>query len=128
MECQPIMHNKNLALSGFFTLSLLLSGASACLAASQPDSALKPLVDAAIRPLMQQQDIAGMAVAITLKGQPHYFNYGLASKEGKKAVDADTLFEVGSVSKLFTATLGAYAQASGKLSLNDPASRYLPAL
>lgn len=128
MECQPIMHNKNLALSGFFTISLLLSGASTCLAASQPDSALKPLVDAAIRPLMQQQDIAGMAVAITLKGQPHYFNYGLASKEGKKAVDADTLFEVGSVSKLFTATLGAYAQASGKLSLNDPASRYLPAL
>ncbi|OLF52966.1 class C beta-lactamase [Pseudomonas chlororaphis] len=122
------MHKKNLALSGFFTLSLLLCGASTCLAASQPDSPLKPLVDAAIRPLMQQQNIAGMAVAITVKGQPHYFNYGLASREEKKAVDADTLFEIGSVSKTLTATLAAYAQASGKLALDAPASRYLPAL
>jgi beta-lactamase class C len=128
MECQSIMHNKNLAISGFFAASLLLSGTSACLAASQPDSPLKPLVDAAIRPLMQQQDIAGMAVAITIKGQPHYFNYGLAVKEQQKPVTADTLFEVGSVSKLFTATLGAYAQASGKLSFDEPASHYLPAL
>ncbi|MGE7955409.1 class C beta-lactamase [Pseudomonas sp. NPDC089530] len=122
------MHNKNLTLPGFITASLLIFTATNSLAASQPDSTLKPLVDAAIRPLMQQQDIAGMAVAITLKGQPHYFNYGLASKEEQKAVDQDTLFEIGSVSKTFTATLAAYAQASGKLSLDAPASRYLPAL
>lgn len=128
MECLPIMHNKNLALPGFIAASLLAFGAGDCLAAAPRDSALKPLVDAAIRPLMQQQGIAGMAVAITVKGQPHYFNYGLASREEKKAVDQDTLFEIGSVSKTFTATLAAYAQASGKLSLDAPASRYLPAL
>jgi beta-lactamase class C len=43
-------------------------------------------------------------------------------------VDEHTLFELGSVSKLFTATLGAYAQAEGKLRLNDLASKHLPAL
>jgi CubicO group peptidase (beta-lactamase class C family) len=41
---------------------------------------------------------------------------------------SDTLFELGSISKTFTATLAAYAQASGKLSLAENASQYLPAL
>ena len=44
------------------------------------------------------------------------------------AGDSDTLFEIGSVSKTFTATLVSYAQAGGHLSLSDNASRYLPAL
>ncbi|WLH14621.1 beta-lactamase [Pseudomonas hefeiensis] len=85
-------------------------------------------VNAVIQPLMKQQDIAGMAVAITHKGERHYFNYGVASKDTKQAVTDQTLFEIGSVSKTFTATLGAYAQAQGKLSLSDPAGRFAPEL
>jgi beta-lactamase class C len=85
-------------------------------------------VNAVIQPLMKQQDIAGMAVAITHNGQRHYFNYGVASKDTKKAVTDQTLFEIGSISKTFTATLGAYARAKGKLSLSDPASRFAPEL
>ncbi|RYE28648.1 MAG: response regulator [Sphingobacteriales bacterium] len=38
------------------------------------------------------------------------------------------MFEVGSISKLFTATLAAYAQANGQLSLTDPVEKYLPEL
>lgn len=85
-------------------------------------------VNAVIQPLMKQQDIAGMAVAITHNGERHYFNYGVASKDTKQAVTDQTLFEIGSVSKTFTATLGAYAQAQGKLSLSDPAGRFAPEL
>ncbi|QTH16334.1 class C beta-lactamase [Pseudomonas corrugata] len=89
---------------------------------------LEDTVNAVIEPLMKRQDIAGMAVAITLDGQPHYFNYGVASRETKQPVTDQTLFEIGSVSKTFTATLGAYAQARGKLSLSDPAGRHAPEL
>ncbi|WP_417697405.1 class C beta-lactamase [Pseudomonas sp.] len=85
-------------------------------------------VNAVVQPLMKQQDIAGMAVAITHNGERHYFNYGVASKDTKQAVTDQTLFEIGSVSKTFTATLGAYAQAQGKLSLSDPAGRFAPEL
>ncbi|SFH39621.1 class C beta-lactamase [Pseudomonas sp. NFACC45] len=85
-------------------------------------------VNAVIQPLMKQQDIAGMAVAITHNGERQYFNYGVASKDTKQAVTDQTLFEIGSVSKTFTATLGAYAQAQGKLSLSDPAGRFAPEL
>lgn len=89
---------------------------------------MQAVMDSAILPLMQAHDIPGMAVAITLRGKRHYFNYGLASIEPARPVTPDTIFELGSVSKTFTATLGAYAQAKGKLSLSDPASRHWPAL
>lgn len=86
------------------------------------------LVNAAVQPVIQTQGIAGMAVAVTVNGKQHFFNYGVASKETARPVSENTLFEIGSVSKTYTATLAAYAQASGKLSLNDKASHILPAL
>ena len=85
-------------------------------------------VDAAIRPVMAKNDVPGMAVAVTVGGKPHVFNYGVASRESGKKVDDDTLFEIGSVSKTFTATLASYAETRGKLALSDKASAHLPAL
>lgn len=100
------------------------------LAAGQADAQnpLESIVSDAVRPVMQTQGIAGMAVAVTRDGKPQYFNYGVASKETGKPVTQDTLFEIGSVSKTYTATLIAYAQATGKLALTDKASQVLPAL
>jgi beta-lactamase class C len=43
-------------------------------------------------------------------------------------VTDSTLFEIGSVSKTFTATLASYAQVRGRLSLSDPASKYFTQL
>lgn len=109
----------------------ILAGTFFLACGTTPVFAQEPIedtVNAVIQPLMKQQGIAGMAVAITHNGQRHYFNYGVASKDTKQAVTDQTLFEIGSVSKTFTATLGAYAQAQGKLSLSDPASRYAPEL
>lgn len=89
---------------------------------------IEETVNAVIQPLMKQQDIAGMAVAIIHNGQRQFFNYGVASKDTRKTVTDQTLFEVGSVSKTFTATLGAYAQAQGKLQLSDSVGGHAPEL
>lgn len=89
---------------------------------------IRAAVDAAVRPVMAKYDVPGMAVAVTQGGQHRVFNYGLASRQGTRPVTDATLFEIGSVSKTFTATLGAYAQARGVLSLADKASRHMPAL
>ena len=85
-------------------------------------------VDGAFRPLLTKYDIPGIAVAVTVDGREYFFNYGLASKADNKPVTKDTLFELGSVSKTFTATLAGYAQALGKLSLDDHPGKYMPAL
>jgi len=111
----------------FGACAALLS-AGPCLAQGQTDLQIQSAVDAAIRPIMQAQGVPGMAVAVTIDGKPHYFNYGVANKENAQAVTENTLFEIGSVSKTFTATLGGYAQATGKLSVTDKASQVLPAL
>lgn len=105
-------------------LALLLIGQTAL---AQPNK-LRATVDAAVQPAIEQYRIPGLAVAIVHKGERHFFNYGVASRESSQAVNEHSLFELGSVSKLFTATLGAYAQAEGKLRLDDPASQHLPAL
>ncbi|MFY0729732.1 beta-lactamase [Pseudomonas sp. NFX15] len=103
---------------------MAIFAAGQCVAQDQ----IETVVNAAVQPVMQAEGIQGMAVAVTVNGQAHYFNYGVASKDTGSRVTQDTLFEIGSVSKTFTATLAAYAQATGKLSLNDNASQVLPAL
>ncbi|KIP91644.1 class C beta-lactamase [Pseudomonas fluorescens] len=106
----------------------LFFGSVACHAATPSDAQLQALVSQAVPPVMQQNNIPGLTVAITLNGQAHYFNYGIADKDGGQKVTENTLFEVGSVSKTFTATLAGYAQATGKLDLSSKASQLWPEL
>lgn len=107
-----------------FLISALFISSGTCMAATD----LRQVVNSSVEPLMQQQGIAGLSVAVVNKGKVQYFNYGVANKDKQQPVTEDTLFEIGSVSKTFTATLGGYAAASGKLKLSDMASQHLAAL
>jgi len=97
-------------------------------AADASDSTLRAAVDRAIRPLMARYEVPGMAVAVTVDGRAQFFNYGLAARASRAPAGAHTLFELGSVSKTFTATLACLAQDRGALSFGDHPSSYLPAL
>jgi beta-lactamase class C len=77
---------------------------------------------------MTTYDVPGVAVAVIRDDQAYIFNYGVASRESQVPVTDDTLFEIGSVSKTFTATLAAYAHALGKISLGDHPGKYMPQL
>ncbi len=89
---------------------------------------VKSVVDATIRPLMSQHDIPGIAVSLTVDGRSYVFNYGVSSRQSQAPVSDSTIFEIGSISKIFTTTLAAYAHATGKLSLDDHPGRFLPSL
>ena len=95
---------------------------------AQDAATIRAAVDRAILPLMKEHDVPGMAVGITAGGKQHFFYFGVVSKDTGAPVSASTLFEIGSISKMFTATLAGYAQAQGKLSLADHPGQYMPAL
>jgi beta-lactamase class C len=88
----------------------------------------KTAVDGVVAPLMAQQHIPGMAVGVLVDGRAYVFNYGVASLATRRPVTDRTLFEIGSISKTFTATLAALACMQGTLAFDDPVERYLPAL
>jgi beta-lactamase class C len=97
-------------------------------AAGDRRAVVERVVAQAIRPVMARYGVPGMAVGIVTNGQNYVYDYGVASKATRRPVSSNTLFEIGSISKTFTATLASYAQVSGKLSLSDFATRYLPSL
>lgn len=115
-----------------FFVSVLLGTASfflpVALHASDDSSKIAAAVERAFRPMIKEHDVPGLAVGVSSGGRQHFFYYGVASKETGAAVDADTLFEIGSVSKMFTATLAALAQAQGALSLDDHPGKFMPQL
>nr|5ZA2_A Chain A, Beta-lactamase [Escherichia coli] len=87
---------------------------------------LTATVDGIIQPMLKAYRIPGMAVAVLKDGKAHYFNYGVANRESGQRVSEQTLFEIGSVSKTLTATLGAYAAVKGGFELDDKVSQHAP--
>ncbi|WP_442905828.1 class C beta-lactamase [Halomonas sp. KO116] len=114
--------------SGLIMTGSLVIGSFAWASDATENADIEALVNDTIAPLMAEHRIPGMTVAVSIGGQQHYFNYGEADQEAGTPVTDETLFELGSISKIFTAALTGYAQSSGALSLSDPASQYLPAL
>jgi beta-lactamase class C len=110
-------------------LAYALSGLSGAFATGpDQDAKVRQVVNEAVKPVLEQYAIPGMAVAVTIGGKRHFVEYGLASKNPQVPVTRDTLFELGSISKTFTATLATYAEIEGQLSLMDPVSRHMPEL
>ncbi|EOX4903972.1 class C beta-lactamase [Vibrio alginolyticus] len=91
-------------------------------------SQLKSVVDECAKGLINEYDIPGLAVAVTIDGKRYFYNYGLADISKGSLVTNDTIFELGSISKTFTATLTGYAQEKGKLDMDDKVKDYIPEL
>jgi len=118
----------NRRIFAFLATTFLAFGSSAYAAEITRGEVIQRTVDAAIRPMMAQNDVPGVAVGISVGGRQYVFCYGVADKASGRKVTESTIFEIGSLSKTFTATLGADAVLQGSLSLSNPASMYLPAL
>ena len=70
---------------------------------------------------------AGVVMAtIDNKGTPCYFKYGVMKVGENKAVDENTLFEIGSITKVFTALTMARMAEQGQIKLDDSYRNLLP--
>ncbi|MGL4268248.1 MAG: class C beta-lactamase, partial [Plesiomonas sp.] len=116
-------------LNGVLALATLsLSTASFAAPNTLSTEQITQTVNRTIEPLLKEQAIPGMAVAVIYQGQPYYFTWGKADVKNNRPVTTQTLFELGSVSKTFTGVLGGDAVARGEIKLSDKANHYWPAL
>jgi CubicO group peptidase (beta-lactamase class C family) len=67
----------------------------------------------------------GIAVGIIDADGVHYFNFGRTSADGK-AITEHSIFEIGSITKTFTAIMLADMAIKGQLSIDDPVIKFLP--
>jgi putative ATP-binding cassette transporter len=76
---------------------------------------------------MKDGKVPGMSVVIVKGGKTVYQNcFGYADLENKKPVTPETLFEMGSTSKSFTALAILDMENKGLLKLKDPVTKYIP--
>jgi CubicO group peptidase (beta-lactamase class C family) len=87
---------------------------------------LDKAVDSVMQPFMAELNTVGASIAIFKDGKTYYYGYGETAKGNNTIPDSRTIFEIGSISKTFTATLLADAVNKGKIKLDDPVNKYLP--
>jgi D-alanyl-D-alanine-carboxypeptidase/D-alanyl-D-alanine-endopeptidase len=114
--------------------ALALGAASASAQTPPPSAAAKPWVvpsDAEIRRILadridtQHQGVGIVVGVIDAKGR-RIVSYGVSDKADGRPVDQRTIFEIGSMSKVFTSLLLADMVQRGEVKLDDPISKYLP--
>lgn len=68
----------------------------------------------------------GLVVGVWEHGRTEVSGYGKVAKDRDVAPDGNTLFEIGSITKVFTATLFADMMQRGELALDTPIQKFLP--
>ena len=86
--------------------------------------------DSVVRALLQERVASGAAVGIVVglldaHGTRRFVTYGSPGPNGLP-LDAHSVFEIGSITKVFTATALADMVRAGEVSLMDPIGRLLP--
>jgi CubicO group peptidase (beta-lactamase class C family) len=85
-------------------------------------------LQAAIDEIGNRRPTVGMALAVVSKaGLESFHGAGVADIASGRPVDADTVFRIGSLTKLFTAILVLQLWEEGRLDLDAPANDYLRA-
>jgi CubicO group peptidase (beta-lactamase class C family) len=95
---------------------------------SRDDKALslKEAVDDIVGPYMARPENAGLAVGIVRDDHKWFFCYGYQDAGRSVSVGGDTIFEIGSITKVFTANLLGSLVLRGEARLDDPIESYLP--
>lgn len=86
------------------------------------------LSDNIVNAMINQQRTPGVAVAIFYQGKEYLFNYGVANLQSSTPISSDTIFELASITKIFTTSALSVLVQQGKVKLTDPISSYLPTL
>jgi CubicO group peptidase (beta-lactamase class C family) len=88
-------------------LSCVVVGVAAVLVACRGQATaadLQTSIDSLAKPLIADGTAVGFVVGVTQNGKTQFLSYGETAKGSRTTPDPDTVYEVGSVTKVFTAT------------------------
>jgi serine-type D-Ala-D-Ala carboxypeptidase/endopeptidase len=106
-------------------LALVAASASIVQAATvPPDREIGKLIEDRVG---MQRWATGIVVGITSPQGRRVLSHGTFAVDDPRRVDGQTVFEVASLTKIFTALLLADMAQQGRIALNDPAAKCLPA-
>jgi D-alanyl-D-alanine-carboxypeptidase/D-alanyl-D-alanine-endopeptidase len=86
---------------------------------------MRALTDPAAKAIIDGEWTPGLIVALIDENGDTFLKYGVASTGGPP-VDEDTIFEIGSVTKVFTSIALAQLVGEGKVKLDEPVADLLP--
>ena len=90
------------------------------------ESDLPRQVDSIVTHYVGAKENVGLVVGITHGGRRHIFGWGHLARDSATVPDGQTVFEIGSITKLFTVNLLAELMLAGRVRLMDPAGKFLP--
>lgn len=76
---------------------------------------------------LAKRDKGALVIGVVQQGKVNWLGFGQVSATNTNAPDAETIFEIGSVTKVFTGIALAELVNDGKLKLDDTIGKYLPA-
>ena len=83
-------------------------------------------IEGALPGMLAEHEVPAASVAIMLDGQVFATAHGLLSKATGVEATTDSVFQIGSITKLWTTTLAMQLVDEGKLGLDDPVRLHLP--
>jgi CubicO group peptidase (beta-lactamase class C family) len=109
--------------------SLAVFGGPSLAQVGVSDPALARQVDSIANQVLQSTGVPSASVAVVKNGRLAYANaYGAAKLEPRVAATPNMRYAIGSISKQFTAVAILLLQQDGKLTLDDPVSKFIPGL
>jgi CubicO group peptidase (beta-lactamase class C family) len=88
-------------------------------------SHLDSVVQEAVTPYMSNKNVAGLSIGVLQNGEMYTYNFGETKKGSGQLPTANTIYEIGSVTKTFTGIMLANAVLEGKVKLDDDIRKYL---
>lgn len=105
----------------------LLIAATAHLAA-QSQAGLEAALDSLVQTELEQKRIPSIAIGVVRDGTAYLAKaYGWQDVDSRTPASASTVYQLGSVTKMFTGHLLAHLIHQGKIQLDDPLATHLPA-
>jgi CubicO group peptidase (beta-lactamase class C family) len=94
---------------------------------TETDTGAYSKIDSLIEQIMEEEDIPGIAIVIVQGDEIAYCQgYGVANIDSKQPVTTDTLFDLASLTKSFTALAVLLMEDQGLIDIDDPLQKYLP--